>query len=146
MARCHYPACHTGPLSSSSSFVSASLNDRGRSLSLGLLICTGQGLNWLVAEGPQSSNFLSVWKSGCRYTAIRLEISLHEYMGGHAWMLATLHAATLPKGAFSWIFASMLKMFDWGFPGGSVDKNPAANAGVMGSIPDPGRSHMLPSR
>ena len=28
------------------------------------------------------------------------------------------------------------------FPGGSVVKNPPANAGVMGSIPDPGRSHM----
>ena len=29
-----------------------------------------------------------------------------------------------------------------GFPGGSVVKNPPANAGDMGSIPDPGRSHM----
>ena len=28
------------------------------------------------------------------------------------------------------------------FPGGSVDKNPPANAGDMGSIPGPGRSHM----
>ena len=28
------------------------------------------------------------------------------------------------------------------FPGGSMVKNPPANAGVMGSIPDPGRSHM----
>ena len=30
----------------------------------------------------------------------------------------------------------------WGYPGGTVGKNPAANAGVMGSIPDPGRSYM----
>ena len=29
-----------------------------------------------------------------------------------------------------------------GFPGGSVVKNLPANAGDMGSIPDPGRSHM----
>ena len=28
------------------------------------------------------------------------------------------------------------------FPGGSVVKNPLANAEVMGSIPDPGGSHM----
>ena len=28
----------------------------------------------------------------------------------------------------------------WGFPGGSVVKNPPANAGHMGLIPDPGRS------
>ena len=30
-----------------------------------------------------------------------------------------------------------------GFPGGSVEKNPLASTGDMGSIPDPGRSHML---
>ena len=29
-----------------------------------------------------------------------------------------------------------------GFPGGSVVKNPPANAGDTGSIPDPGRSHV----
>ena len=28
------------------------------------------------------------------------------------------------------------------FPGGSVDKNPPANAGDMGLIPGPGRSHL----
>ena len=28
------------------------------------------------------------------------------------------------------------------FPGGTVDKNPAANAGDMGSIPGPGGFHM----
>ena len=32
-----------------------------------------------------------------------------------------------------------------GFPGGQVVKNPPANAGDMGSIPDPGRPHMLQS-
>ena len=30
-----------------------------------------------------------------------------------------------------------------GFPGGSVVKNPPTDAGAMGSIPGPGRSHML---
>ena len=29
-----------------------------------------------------------------------------------------------------------------GFPGGTVVKNPPANAGDMGSSPGPGRSHM----
>ena len=29
-----------------------------------------------------------------------------------------------------------------GLPGGTVVKNPPANAGDMGSIPGPGRSHM----
>ena len=32
-----------------------------------------------------------------------------------------------------------------GFPGGSVVKNPPANAGVKGYIPDRGRSHLLSS-
>ena len=32
---------------------------------------------------------------------------------------------------------------DTGFPSGRVDKNPPANAGDMGSIPGPGRFHML---
>ena len=30
----------------------------------------------------------------------------------------------------------------WDFPGGTVDKNPPANAGHTGLIPGPGRSHM----
>ena len=32
-----------------------------------------------------------------------------------------------------------------GFPGGTVVKNPPANAGDTGSSPGPGRSHMLRS-
>ena len=31
------------------------------------------------------------------------------------------------------------------FPGGSVAKNPPANAGDMGSIPDPGRVQVMQS-
>ena len=33
-------------------------------------------------------------------------------------------------------------MWNLGFPGGSMVKNPPANAGDLGSIPDPGRSHI----
>ena len=36
----------------------------------------------------------------------------------------------------------MIKNAQSGFPDGSVVKNPPANAGDMGSIPDLGRSHM----
>ena len=35
-----------------------------------------------------------------------------------------------------------IKKKNWGFPGGLVVKNPPANAGDMGSIPDLERSHM----
>ena len=44
---------------------------------------------------------------------------------------------------FTYIF-SPLKVRE-GFPGGSVVKNPPANAGDTGSIPDLGGSHMLKS-
>ena len=37
------------------------------------------------------------------------------------------------------------EMNAWGFPGGSVVKNPRIKAGDMGLIPDLGRSHMLQS-
>ena len=33
-------------------------------------------------------------------------------------------------------------IFSWDFPGGTVVKNPPANAGDTDSIPGPGRSHM----
>ena len=36
-----------------------------------------------------------------------------------------------------------LKYHTWAFHGGSAVKNPPAHAGNTGSIPDPGRSHML---
>ena len=38
---------------------------------------------------------------------------------------------------------TLLNKLDRGFPGGSVVKNPPANAGDKGSVPDPARSHML---
>ena len=38
---------------------------------------------------------------------------------------------------------SVLKLkHSWDFPGGTVVKNPTANAGDTGSSPGPGRSHM----
>jgi len=35
-----------------------------------------------------------------------------------------------------------VKALSWDFPGGTVDKNPAGNAGDMGLIPGPGRFHI----
>ena len=44
------------------------------------------------------------------------------------------------KREFSYLTV-IIKNKSQGFPGGSVVKNQPANAGDMGSIPDPGRSH-----
>ena len=44
---------------------------------------------------------------------------------------------------FSLLFKNKTnKMYKWGFPGGTVDKNLHAKAGETGSIPGPGRFHM----
>ena len=40
------------------------------------------------------------------------------------------------------MYMYFFKLFSLGFPGGAVVENPAANAGVMGSGPGPGGSHM----
>ena len=48
------------------------------------------------------------------------------------------------KHCFQSLRSLTLKSFE-GFPGGTVVKNPPANAGDTGSSPAPGRSHMLQS-
>ena len=40
------------------------------------------------------------------------------------------------------LFRSETEGIKWGFPDGTVVKNPPANTGDMGSSPGPGRSHM----
>ena len=44
--------------------------------------------------------------------------------------------------AFQERLIEAFKKYSRGFPGGSLGKNPCASAGHMGSIPDPGRSHV----
>ena len=44
--------------------------------------------------------------------------------------------------AFDKMLKKKKKTHSEGFPGGTVVKNPPANAGDTGSIPGPGRSHM----
>ena len=43
---------------------------------------------------------------------------------------------------FFFTFTILIKKY-WDFPGGSVGKNPPANAGDTGSIPSLGRSYIL---
>ena len=54
----------------------------------------------------------------------------------HAWTLTESYLENNSYQKYSWYT---------GFPGGSVIKTPPGNAEDMGSIPDPGRSHMLRS-
>ena len=52
-------------------------------------------------------------------------------------MIFFFHMEYIPNFSF--------KTTPGGFPGGTVVKNPPANAGDTGSSPGPGRSHMLRS-
>ena len=54
--------------------------------------------------------------------------------------LAGGFSTTVPPGNFLYLKKSFR-----GFPGGAVIENPPANAGDMGLIPGPGRSHTLQS-
>ena len=61
-----------------------------------------------------------------------------------ALVLVSIPPLCLPKGFLVLIPCDFcFKKPTSGFPGGSVIKNPTANAGHTGSIPGPGRSHML---
>ena len=63
------------------------------------------------------------------------------------WEISTLTILSLSTSLYShnkyWYFNSTLSVtyeYSKGFPGGSVVKNPPANAGDMGSVPGLGRS------
>ena len=59
----------------------------------------------------------------------------------NAWVLPPQVWFLLDWGG-TWRALSLWKRISWDFPGGTVVKNPLANAGDMGSSPGPGRSHM----
>ena len=93
---------------------------------------------------------LTVTQTGIpRYVGKRAEIHtkthIDTYWPRHPHMLRNrhthidIHAGT---GTDTYTCAGTHTYKSRGFLGGSVVKNPPANTGDMGSIPDPGRSHM----
>ena len=65
--------------------------------------------------------------------------SRNQYHLGRPWHVATAQDCC-SRSARDPVWVSEISKE--GFPGGSVVKNPAANSGDMGLIPDPGRFHM----
>ena len=53
------------------------------------------------------------------------------------------HCILFRPNVFFFFFFFFSKIVDRFFPGGPVVKNTPANAGDTGSIPEPGRLHML---
>ena len=56
--------------------------------------------------------------------------------------LHTIKCTLLVSSSMSFANEYSQDLEHWDFPGGSVVKNPPANAGDTGSIPGPERSHM----
>ena len=48
----------------------------------------------------------------------------------------------MKQDIYNTIYVCLKYKHTWGFPDGTVVKNPPANAGDMGSSPGPGISHM----
>ena len=111
----------------------------------------------------------NTWKDLHLEIGVVVTVSLKEWLSpgvsialpmGHLVVSGNLGLSQLGKGmlrpASCWISyrrqdgphhreQANLKCQLWGFPGGTVVKNPPANAGDTGSSPGPGRSHMLQS-
>ena len=81
-----------------------------------------------------------VWSLG-QEDPLEKEMATHSsiFAGKITWTeeLGRLHLTIKPR------LCSYIKWHNMGFLGGSVVKNLPANTGDMGSIPGPGRSHML---
>ena len=87
-----------------------------------------KGVLILVDEGRGRIESVSIWKHAANTYRDKMPGE------GQSWF----------AGRFNFVCMRNIDKYQgWGFPDGSVIKNPPANAGVMGSTPDLGRSTCL---
>ena len=103
------------------------------SLNLGFVICT-MGRGMFTFLNLRSFSFLYSSHSQCVFISSTPDPPTPAPM--------QRHKSILIKHSVLYFFCSY-KAQELGSPRGSVVKNPPANAGDTGSIPGPGRSHML---
>ena len=84
---------------------------------------------WKNTQGSEEGNWVAERQG-------RRDVSLHVLLS--LWNFKACDYITWSKNHFK-------EWMKGGFPGGTVVKNPPANAGDTGSSPGPGRSHMLRS-
>ena len=65
-----------------------------------------------------------------------------ELQGSHQWSRIRANSEQGGGGTQEALFEASRVQLSQGFPGGTVVKNPPADAGDTGSSPGPGRSHM----
>ena len=86
-----------------------------------------KGVLILVDEGRGRIESVSIWKHAANTYRDKMPGE------GQSWF----------AGRFNFVCMRNIDKYQgWGFPDGSVIKNPPANAGAMGSTPDMGRSHV----
>ena len=87
---------------------------------------------------------LTLQKAGIAVNHVHVE---HMFHGGMKTEVKGQHPHLPPPAAGVHSLEGARKRRQlWGFPSGSVVKNPPANERNMGSIPAPGRSHMPRSK
>ena len=77
-----------------------------------------------------------------KYILLRNKQSISHSINMHLINSSIYFFPFRPPGDISELYLLTSTMSVWGFPGGTVVKNPPANAGDTGSTPGPGRPHM----
>ena len=94
--------------------------------------------SWVALHGMVHS-FIELLKPLCHDKAV-----IHEGVRIDT-LKQFMHSHVSPLNGINWeewlVIIVNSKSNDLGFPGGSVVNNPLSDAGDMGSIPGPGRSH-----
>ena len=90
-----------------------------------------------IQHGREAASFCSVlwmlqWHAPLHWLCSVISLFLEQVCGQ-----CLLHA----RNFLMWCKNRLIKTNSKDFPGGSVVKNPPANAGDVSSVPDPGRSH-----
>ena len=98
---------------------------------------------WLFFQMPKSQQNITKQSKKKKKTRKRWLIERNEISRNQP---KEMQASDLPDFKFfKNNLKQLLKDIQWDFPGGAVDNNLPANSGDTGSIPGPGRCHMLQS-
>ena len=94
---------------------------------------------WMLSQMHRDSNTLTL----SNFSPCKVQISISTYLRLMVLKASLEPTATTFQGKVCFFFLNLKKKVFMFSPGGSVVKNPPADAGDKRSTLDPGRSHML---